>query len=709
MLGKMAATVALAILVALPAAHAQDAPSDPSTTLAIDDPVGDTEGPLATEGAGHLDLTRAQVDAGQDGLAFRVTVASLQTDSSGMAGWELWLAFDYRGARFDLLVEPTSTTVDPPEEVDRIVFGDASAWLWRWANADDGERVAPLQAFADVATRTFNTTVPWEMVIEPGGNSPSPGEPVRLLEVASAWTPSVLGGPHNPFIVSGTGREEALVTGDRAPFPDGTFLSVAGAVGDLSLATPLATRFSNGEATTMHWPVEVGNKGGRELDVTLTLDAPGGEGRAPPGVRLGPGEMKAVNVYVTLPFAHDHGAVRTFTLTASSGTGDRAKLSLGVDYPAIPQPAGHHPDLWLHGSMRTIGGTVPFLGNGWMNTAETDERSNAPHVAGDQGVCPGSPSQPLGGSLEWGTQWSFGLDPGLRMGLDGRLDQTASLDVTLLGKAAVPAGTLHARLALGHRDYSIEADLFQDNESVIASAAIPATPGPMAVPVHLDLPMPPELDLVAPSRDNDVRLVLLFCPDAPAPAGIVVAGAATFAAFVDAQPYSILTGGHLRLPLEEYHDAIPVSGAGQGLALSVPDAVRRAAPGSTVLWQPSLDVSDGVQGTLAVRLFGAAAGQADLLAPSRISSDDTLLPVSIVVPDEPAGTLLDLLLDVTDEADPARSVALRLSVLVDPAATSDDASLAAGLQPEAKESPGVPALALVGLLALLALASRRRR
>jgi hypothetical protein len=707
MLWRTVASLALAILAASPAAWAQ-APADPSAGVAVDDPAGDTHGPLAAEAAGHLDLTRAVALAGQDGLAFRATVASLQADGSAPFGWELWLAFEYRGTRFDLLLQPTATSVDPPDEVDRILFGDASGWLWRWTGPDDGERLAPVDVFVDVSARTFNATVPWEAVIEPGGNSPSPGEPVRILEAGSAWTPLLLGTPHNPFIVSGTGVE-GLVSGDRAAFPDGTFLSVAGAVGDLSLATPLATRFSNGEATTLHWPVEVGNRGARDLDVALALDAPGAEGRSPPGVRLGPGETKVVNVYVTLPFAHDHGAVRTFTLTASSGGGDRATLRLGVDYPAIPQPAGHHPDLYLHGHVERIGGTVPLLGRGWMNTAEEDERSNAAQVGGDQGVCPGSATQPLGGSLDWGTQWTFGLDPGLRMGLDGRLDQTASLDLMLQGKAAVPAGTLHARLVLGHRDYSTDLDLFQGNESLIASAAIPATPGPTAVPVHLDLPMPPELDLVPPSRDNDVRLVLLFCLDAPAPSGFAVAAAATFASLADAQPYSVLTGGHLRLPLEEYHDAIPVSGAGQGFRLAVADPVRRAAPGSTVLWQPELDVSDGIEGTLAVRLFGAAAGRAELLAPASIASQDAVLPVSIVVPDEPAGTLLDLLLDVTDEADPARSVALRLSVLVDPAATSDDAGLAADLQQPPKESPGVPALGLAGLLGLAAAASRWRR
>jgi hypothetical protein len=690
----------LASLSAMPLVAAQDL----GAGLAVDDPVGDTQGPLPAQGAGHLDIERAEAQAGEDGLAFRVTVASLQTDATALAGWELWLAFEYRETRFDLVVEPTSTTVDRPAEVDRILFGDVDAYLWRM-DGEDGIRVADLGSDVDVAARTFNATVPWDLVVEAGGNSPNPGEPVRIVEAASGWIPTLLGTPHNPFIVSGV---EPLVTGDVAPFPDGSFLTVPGAIGDLSLATPLATRFSNGEATTLHWPVEVANHGGRDLDVALDFSTPGAEGRAPPGVHLAAGEVRVVNVYATLPFAHQHGSQRSFLLTADSGAGDRATLRLGIDYPAVPQPAGHHPDLYLHGLVESLAGTLPLYGEQWMNTAEEDERSNAGQLGGGEGPCPGAVPHPLGGSLDWGTLWVFDLDPGLRMGLDGRMGETAGLDVTLVGAAAVPAGTMHARLALGGSDFLSDSELFQDNLSVIASVAVAAKAGPSSALVHLDIPMPPELDLVPPSRDNNMRLALMFCLDAPEPAGFVVAVGSTLTNFVEAQPYSIATGGHLKLPLDEYHDAIPLSATGQGVQLSVADAVRRAAPGSTVLWQPSLDFADGVDGSFVVRLFGNAASQARLLTEPNVPARDTAVAISFTVPDEPAGTVLDVVLEVTDETDPAVSAALRLSVLVDPSATADDAAQVAGLGATEKQSPGAP----IGLLAtslLIALVGLRRR
>src|SRR5688500_15226310 len=186
--------VALALAVAVlqaPPASAQDA-AGPEGWVAVDDPAGDTQGPTPKEGAGFLDVTRAEAAATEAGLEVRVTVASLQTDPLAITDWELWLAFEYRGARFDAVVLPTTTTVDRPDEADQILFGDIRAFLW---DAVDGEQVAPLATAADVPGRTFNATVPWELIVEPGGNSPSSGEAVRIVEGASAWTPILLGTP----------------------------------------------------------------------------------------------------------------------------------------------------------------------------------------------------------------------------------------------------------------------------------------------------------------------------------------------------------------------------------------------------------------------------------------------------------------------------------------------------------------------------------
>jgi hypothetical protein len=634
------------------------------------------------------------------GMEVRLTVADLQADPAAMAGWDLWFGFEYRGQRFDVLLQPTSTTVDRPAEVDRVLFGDLDAYLLR---VSDDAFLGTVPSGFDATSRAFNATVPWTSILEPGGNSPVPGEPLRIVEAGAEWSPLVFGTRHNPMP---TGGVEALVTGDLAAWPDGTFLAVPGAVGDLSLSTAMPVRFSNGEATTLHWPVEVANQGNRTLQVALDFDVAGAEGRAPPGIHLGPGERKVFNVYVTLPFNHEHGTTRSFLLRADSRQGDVTTLRLGVDYPAIAQPAGHHPTLFLHARQEHLLGAVPFIGWQWMNTAEDDDRSNAPMAGARFADCPGGGGQ--GEPPAWGNLWTFGLNPGLRMGLDGRVGEMAVLEARIVGTGAVPSGTLYGRLALASAsDGSME--WFEDAALIGATALAPG-PGPADVPVRLEIPLPPELDYVPPAIGEDLLLGVLLCLDAAPAAGTAVATAMSFASIPGVKPYGLATGGRLTLPLDEYHDFIDTGGSASGLVLEARDAIRRGAPGASLLWTPTLTFPEGDTGRYAVRLFGTGAPHARLLAADIVAAGEPVkLPLSFTVPDVPAGQVFDLLVDVTHLEDPGRAVALRLSLVVDPAATQDDANALASFDAASKGAPGsgLPLLALA--LAGLVFARRKRQ
>lgn len=686
-------------LVGFPSGGAQAGMAEDVVVLALDDAAGDTQGPAPAEGAGFADLIHVDVTVARETLDVRFAVANLDTRAAAPLGWEMWLAVEYRGSRLDAVIRASfDSVVLPPEQQDDL-FGTDRLTVYRMDG--DAERLDDVPAYADAASRSFNATVPLGLLTDPSGFHPRPGEPLRILEAATFWSPIGLGTPHNPFVTSGPGSMVQGAT-DSAAFEDGTTVSIPGAMGDLSLGTPLAIRYSNGEATTFHWAVEVANQGDRTLDVDLGLETRGLEARMPPGVRLGPGENRTVAIYVTVPFRHDHGSSLRFPLVASAGTADRASLQLGVDYPTIPQPAGHHPDLYLHGRTYPVLDTaVRLSGDAWMNTAEQDERAEETLFSSGLLSCPG-PQGAVNGGFGAGLFWRFPLDPGLRIGLDGRVGEAGTLDLTFEGP--MPSAKLYARLVLEAVD-APQVEIFANATDPYRTEVVTAAgAGPTAL--ALPLPIPPELDLVPPGGKSNLALAVLLCPE-PAPVGFALAAVHPFVALF--RPLVAITAGHAVLPLDEYHDAIPVLGAGDGLTLSVTDPVRRAAPGSTVLWRPALDVAEGTGGPLAVRLFGNAAPHARLLAEPRVIAQDTVLPVALTVPDEPAGTILDLLLDVTDEADPARSAAVRLSVLVDPAATADDSDLAAGLAPQPKESPGPTAVALGALLLLVAWPRRRGR
>lgn len=677
--------------------------------IVLEDPAGDLEGPAPDQGAGFVDVVRAEVTPGLEELGLKVTVADLTADAASGFQLEFWLAFEYRGVPYHFAILG-QTSAPLPDEVRTTLVGDPYAVLYRM-DEDFPPRLHEAPAGLDVAGRTWNATLPWA-AIEGGGYSPQPGEALRLVDVASLWDATLTSSPHQGAPLTTTG----ITAADVAAFPEGTFLPVPGAVGDLALTTPLPVRSSNGEATTFHWPVEVINRGGRELDVTFELEADGAEGRVPPGLRLPPAASAVVNVFVTVPFAHQHGTLREFPLTARAGPGDQATLRLGVDYPAVAQPAGHHPDLYVHGAERHLFGAaqLPVPYGAWMNTLEDDEASTAQRIQPDFDNCPLPPDMPLPPPLppvpslgDLGSSWTIPLGPALAMGLDARLGETSGLDLELEAIAAMPAGRLHGRLMLASETFDGFGPFYNQTDPARASVQVPSQPGPGSVALHLDLPTPASLDLVPPRRGENLVLGLIFCPDLPPPSGFGPGVATGFASILGQAPYALRPGAHLRLAVDEYHDIIPVDHAAQGLFLTVDEPVARAAPGATVVFRPRVSFPANGTGEHAVRLFGTGAAHADLLAGDVVQGPEELeLPVAFVVPDAAAGEAFDLLLDVTHTQEPSRSVALRLTVVVDPASSRDDAAQLAGLTTAPKDAPAAP----LGLAALaLALLALRRR
>ncbi len=696
---------AVALLVTLAFPWTAEAQADPATGQAaepwvVEDPTGDTTGPIPAQALGFVDIVRGEAVVGESDLDVRIAVADLQLDGAGSVGWEMWLSFEYRDAAFDLVLFPISTTSPATPDLERILYGPVEARLYRMGESP--QVVATFPFGVDPTSRTFNATLPWSLV-DSGGFAPRPGEPVRLVGFGSEWSGTGLGTAHNPDPLE-LPRPKG---GDAAPFPDGTVATLPGAVGDLSLGTPQAVRYSNGEATTLHWPVEVTNHGSRDLDIRLEVTGRDGEARAPPGLRLEAGENRTVNVFATVPFSHQHGASRRFLLTADSSQGDRATLTLAVEYPAIAQPAGHHDTVWLHGAEEPFAGPLALPLDFWMNAAEEDSRGSAARLAGiDFWECPDAGE--LGPDyLSMGPEWIFRLDPALRIGLDARMGEVSRLDVTLAGEAALPPGTVYARaLLVGPSAPGEEPGFGNFTDPDVAVVPVAASTSPVGV--HLEFPLPASLDLVAPSTTENLGLLVLFCPDLPGPAAFGLTTAAAFGSFFRS-PLFLLAGGRWTLPLDEYHDAIPVTPNAEGLALSVGDPVRRAAPGATVLWRPTLSFPEGDTARYAVRLFGSGAASARLLGGDEVTAgkDPVEVPVAFTVPDEAPGTVLDLLLEVTDVKDPLHTVALRLQAIVDPTAAADDAAAASALEAsEEKESPALP----MGLaLAALALVAARRR
>lgn len=664
--------------------------------FSLEDPVGDV-GPAAAT-SGFVDIVKAWASVGEAALAFTVEVASVDFDGQCIAtGCEIWITIGYRDDLFDAVLDVTGHDLSTP--ADQFLWGNVSAILFR-AQGEGFVRLGDLNSTRDVAAKTFSAEIPWGLIESVDGFPARPGEPIRILGAGSYFSPHY-GTPHNPFITRPPA--ETVVAADLATFPDGSIATVPGAIGDLSLATPLAVRYSNGEATTIHWPIEVANHGDSARDVALSMPATDFDARLPESVHVPANSHRTVSVYVTLPFAHQHGTERKFPLTATTANGDRTTLHLAVHYPKTPQPSGHHPDLYLHASALRLDG-APLPANSWMNADPEDAASNVADIPSRSEPCPGAGTTPLGGADHFGAQWLFPLAPGLRIGLDGRIEETASLDVNLVGVAALQAGNLHATLVLDSqftRTYNPFA-----NESRYGTTPIQATTGPANVAVHIDIPMPPDLDLLPPTARDNLWLAVIYCVNEAAPLSIPEGLVTILTAFYGITPYKLATGGHLRLPLNEYHELLPVN-QDIGPILTVAEPVLRAPAGATVLWKPTVTFQG--DGEYHVRLLGVGAPAATLHGDHHLKASNAPveLAVSLVVPDGPAGQVTDLVIDVTNTLDPSDSGALRLAVITDPTATLDQSQEVAGLT-VTKDSP-LPSWMVTLALGLGLLAFRRRQ
>lgn len=697
-------TAGLLLLILFAQAAAQDVAV---TKLVVDDPIGDTEGAVPAQGAGFTDLTQATVEATNAGLHFQATVADLSMDAASGFGWEADLFFAYGDSDFLLAIQLQPTSIDVPDEADRILWGTPRANLYRFDEFVT-TLASNLPAHFDPATATTNTTLPWDLVLAQDASSPSPGQPVRIVAAQVLWDATLTGGPATPgpLSVSGIGAR------DIAAFPEGSFLTMPGSTGAIALSTPLPIRSSNGEATTFHWPVQVVNQGSTDLAIQFDLKASDGQGLAPPGLQLAPGANATVSVYVSVPFAHEHGKTLLFPLTATAGT-QKATLQLGVDYPAIAQPSGHHASLHLHGFVNHAQGQPILNGPMWMNSLEDDPAANAARLMPSSMDCPAQPptNVPVVGDVpaifDYGFGWSIPLRPGLAIGLDGRMGMNASLDLRLLGAAALPPGTLHARLFLDSEAFDSFGPFGNASDAFRASVPVAATAGPADVAVHLEVPLPPSMDYAPARRGENLNLGLVLCLDAPSPTGIVASFASTFAGLLLQPPVALAAGAHLVLPLDEYHDAPPVASSDGRVHLAVAQPFLRAPAGATVVWPANVHFDAQASGEYVVRLVGSGAPHAHVEGPTRLRAPtQTTVPVHFLVPDAPAGTLFEVLVDVTHGLDPSSTAGLRLSVVVDPAATNPTGAMASPDVRPAKTPLGPVAL---GALALALAVVRRRQ
>lgn len=637
----------------------QDARGDVTLTLADGTkvPDGDTRA--------HLDLLALSATEAVDSFTFTLRVAALAAEQRPITGdASYYIRMAHEDAEYQVQIQRRGPLGGGPA----IYTGSIEE-----GHKDHFGRVLEATpVIVNTGADELTVAVPRDRLLDLRGAAPFPGRSLAVHVVTAS------------FPIFGN-SEETLRVRDAMP-DDGRPAALPVLLGDIQtgdavLAAPDPTRVSNGEATTHAFSVLARNLGANEALFTLSVEGlpSGWQVTVPvPLLRIPAGGEANGTVLVTTPFAHEHGLYRSFkaVLTKEGDAGSRGTATLGVRYTEVPQPAGHHDTLYLHGRGASAG---PLGSQATINTLQDDPNDDGMPITGSASCSDGPDLRRH--------FWLATLDPPLRMGLDFDLARTGTFEATV--HAARPM--LGARLSghLVHEEFGVLATIAESGPQDLQRDA--------TMPVSLEVTPAPEADLVPYLKDKNIFLALTlvsgpgqvppgFCPDVLSP--------------------SILPGAALRLPLLEYHDPLPIPAAS---LLEADGAVRRTvAPGSVVQFPIHVQATSG--GAVALDLFGVNSDWARLVGETRPHLDrgqSAQFAVEVTIPSgASASDRVDLVVQAVPAAGSEASF-LRLVVEVDPAAAVVHEALGDG---GGRASPGT---GLVGALAVLVSAVagsiRRRR
>lgn len=675
--------VLLAAGFAFPAADAADKPL-------LSDPENDTNAnlfgqptmPFQNPQFASADLKALQIVESDEAFDFVLAVASLKSTTDSV---EYQIQFDFRNMSYnaDLYRQLLPT-------------GEASEGGYLRAHSTDrndstdacyyGCYMAQLKPKLDVDKGTVAFSVRKAYVLDGMQRMPNRGDSLANVHVdADAYVTGIQGG---------------ISVSDRMPDSDGASFPVT--IGDianghLALSSPDKVRVSNGGAATFVYKVTIRNTGDAEDTVDLAIhDEPAGwNGTVTTPLKVPGNGQKTFSVLMSVPFAHVHGGFDAFNLTAQSQNdpGSNAVVRLGILHTPIPQPAGHHNELYLHPDFTNSGlssQAFPYA-TGVINTEKPTGDEAAKEING--GCCSGN---------NGGRVFYLPLNPALQMGLDFDLNKTGTVAGSIAGHG-VGTGKLSARLYLQTSENGRTKQVLLAKTSTQDLTLDTSAPSAFS----LQLTPTPESDYVpyAP-KQNLLLLVTLESGELSMPC-CLNAGV---------EPKLKVDGFKMVLPLNEYADRLTgLSEAASAIDLKADGPVEKAGrPGTLLTYTFTLKNTGFSADTFVVETAGNDADRASLLPADEIElapKESREITLGVQIPaDMKDGQTLDVLVFAHAKSDPSKAAIARTKTTVATTgnATSDEAKLFLAKQGEAKDTPGFGLVGLVAAAGAAVLLARRR-
>lgn len=664
---KLIPILLLISTLALAGTSAQE--SNAVERMELEDAAGDVEGVDSQEPFGFADIREFQFLGNTTTASISFQVAG-DADASNLAlSTEFVFEFEYQTEQFQWVIHQN----DPLHM--NVIGALSTATLWRLDN--EWQLIDNLEAPAYEGL-TYTSSLDWETIRTSEQYFPGPGEVITPRSIFSHWDnePGDYKSPGGPL--------ELIEAYDYVSIPaDQLIILPSVATANIAFSTPNPVRYSNGEATTFHWPIQITNIGPTGIIEVSVIGPADFEFQAPPGFEFQEGGNRTLNVYATTPFRHEHGTTEQITVEIIHASQINL-FQLGIHYPLIPQPAGHHPTLYLHGEPEDAGEAATDEGKGWMNTMEEDLASTAALYSPTTDPCVNFNESPQG------LFWMFPLQPGLLIGLDARIDERAKFSGSLeLQNAVLPEGRLLAQFLTYHENTD---DPFQfswfdysSQSSITGEFEVPSQTGSAQIPFDLEVPIPEAYDWIEPGTDLNLALGVAFCP---------TSGTASTILPVDQSGLYIQAGAMLDVPLNEFHDVLDFSG--QQLQLSTETAKVEARADQVVAWK--IEYEAQTEGPFQLSIIGPNADLVESHAESGLSKNSGEFVVSMQIPvDAMDFDLFEATILLQDESDPIVSGALRLSVVVNSNAAETNYG---EIIPENEETPfvGIGFSILVGAL-----------
>lgn len=465
-----------------------------------------------------VDLWSLEIFESVDSIFFAVESAGRGTATAGQT-WD--------AARLDVRFRNGEIWYDVGTgiEISGVEFSELRA-----REGNGGERVVGTPNLESDGAGMFTVEVPRDWLRDHNGAPPQKGTIFEELHMdAHAHSTGVFLTDQDGNLFQPIGIRDRMPDAGNVDYVVQT--GGPSTTGLLQAEIPLPYRASNGGTALIAYEALLSHAGGATYEVELVNGNAEYTISYPETIFVE--QNSSFQIFLETPDRHNHGGNEeiTFKLTDLADSENSGLVTFGIHYLTIPQPAGHHSNIYFHSRaapqplLGSFGGTSGIVS---FNTMEMDDLDENIAVS-------------AGGLGSVAAFWDICLDPELRLGLQANRTKEGQVDISFSGGGA-GTGTLTWFLAP-----ALDCAGNSGAETLAQSVVSGTFDGSFSFPI-------PPMDVRKPyekGMNMGFRMEIIFDQPSTGPVNLV--------------------GGSGILPLDEYYDERPAGLTGDAIVQAAPE------------------------------------------------------------------------------------------------------------------------------------------